>query len=72
MAKTARITAILVVVLVLSLVVFTACDSSLKDEINKFKKADNYVAVRTLIGNDLNAYFQNAEKEFEASKVEYD
>lgn len=44
--------------------------NQVKDEINKFKKADNYVAVRTLIGNDLNAYFQNAEKEFEASKVE--
>jgi membrane protein implicated in regulation of membrane protease activity len=38
MAKTAKITAILVVVLVLSLVVFTACDGSLRDEIDKLKQ----------------------------------
>lgn len=35
-----------------------------KGEIETFRKTDNYVAVRTLLGNDLNAYYQKAVEKF--------
>lgn len=41
-----------------------------KADIEAFRNSDNYTTIRALLGNDLNAYYQNAVTEFEADKVE--
>lgn len=38
---------------------------SVKADIEEFRNSDNYAVVRTLLGNDLNNYYQRAVEEFE-------
>lgn len=38
---------------------------AVKGEIEQFTKSDNYTTIRALLGNELNAHYQKAVKEFE-------